>query len=453
MSNIQSYIKENQTRFLDELFGFLRIPSISPEPKHKKDMLSAAEYVRKAILQAGADHAGIVSTDGNPVVYGEKTIRKDKPTILIYGHYDVMPAEPLDLWKSPPFEPEIRDGRIYARGANDDKGQLYMHVKAFEYLVRSRALQCNVRFLIEGEEETGSESLKKFCIQNKEMLSADIILVSDTSMLDEDTPSITVGLRGICYFEVKVSGPNRELHSGLYGGAVVNPANALARIITRLTDEQYRINIPGFYDDVMEIPQSERNEMKKTPFKLEEFKESIGITGTAGEKGYTTLERLGIRPSLDVNGIWGGYTGEGTKTIIPADAYAKISTRLVPNQDPEKIRVLFENYLAQIAPEGVHVTVKYLHGGPGYMAPVNSDAYRAASMAYEKVFRKKPLPVRSGGSIPIIAEFEKILGLKSILMGFGLESDAIHSPNENFRLNVFFKGIETISHFYGFYCA
>ncbi len=453
MTDIKSYIRENQSRFLDELFGLLRIPSISPEPDHKKDMLRAAEYVMKAILDAGADDAGIFTTKGNPVVFGEKHIGNDRPTILVYGHYDVMPVEPVDLWKSSPFEPEIRDGRIYGRGANDDKGQLFMHIKAFEYMVRSGKLNCNVKFMIEGEEEIGSESLKTFCAQNKEMLSGNIILVSDTSMIDEHIPSITVGLRGICYFEVKVSGPNRELHSGLYGGAVVNPANALAKIITKLTDDQYRINIPGFYDDVEEIPESERNELKKIPFRLEEFKESIGLTDTAGESGYSTLERIGIRPSLDVNGIWGGYTGEGTKTIIPSDACAKISTRLVPHQDPEKIRKLFEKYLLQIAPEGVNVSVKYLHGGAGYVSPLSSKAYHAASKAYEKTFGKIPIPVRSGGSIPIIAEFEKLLGLKSILMGFGLDSDAIHSPNENFRLNVFYKGIETISYFYGFYCA
>ena len=451
MTDIKTYVEENQSRFLEELFGLLRIPSISPDPQHKNDMKLAADYVCHALKEAGADEAKVISTRGNPVVYGEKTIGKGKPTVLVYGHYDVMPVEPLESWKSSPFEPEIRDGRIWARGANDDKGQLFMHLKAFEYLVRSQTLECNVKFMIEGEEEIGSESLKEFCIQNKEMLSADIILVSDTSMIEENIPSITVGLRGICYFEVEISGPNRELHSGLYGGAVVNPANALAKIIAKLTDNQYKVNIPGFYDDVEEISESERNELNKTPFRLEEFKDSIGISDAAGETGYSTLERLGIRPSLDVNGIWGGYTGEGTKTIIPSKAYAKISTRLVPHQQPEKIRGLFEKYLLQIAPEGINVTVKYLHGGAGYVSPVSSKAYHAASMAYEKVFGKKPIPVRSGGSIPIIAEFERLLGLKSILMGFGLDSDAIHSPNENFRLNVFLKGIETISHFYSFF--
>lgn len=451
MTDIKTYIEEHQSRFLDELFGLLRIPSISPEPQHKNDMHRAAEYICNALLEAGADAARVVSTTGNPVVYGEKTIGRGRPTVLVYGHYDVMPVEPLESWKSSPFEPGIKDGRIWARGANDDKGQLYMHFKAFEYLVRSQTLKCNVKFMIEGEEEIGSESLKEFCAQNKEMLSADIILVSDTSMIAEDIPSITVGLRGICYFELEVTGPNRELHSGLYGGAVVNPANALAKIIAKLTDDQYKVNIPGFYDDVEEIPESERNELNKTPFRLEEFKDSIGISDAAGETGYSTLERIGIRPSLDVNGIWGGYTGEGTKTIIPSKAYAKISTRLVPHQDPEKIRGLFEKYLLQIAPEGINVIVKYLHGGAGYVSPVSSKAYHAASMAYEKVFGKKPIPVRSGGSIPIIAEFERLLGLKSILMGFGLDSDAIHSPNENFRLNVFLKGIETISHFYSFF--
>ena len=429
----------------------LRIPSISPELQHKKDMQRAADYVCDALLEAGAADARVISTSGNPVVYGEKITGKGKPTILVYGHYDVMPAEPLESWKSPPFEPVIRDGKILARGANDDKGQLYMHIKAFEYLVRSRTLNCNVKFMIEGEEEIGSESLREFCALNKEMLSADIILVSDTSMIAEDIPSITVGLRGLCYFEVEVSGPDRELHSGLYGGAVVNPANALARIISKLTDDQYKVNIPGFYDDVEVISESDRDELNKTPFRLEEFKDSIGISDAAGESGYTTLERIGIRPTLDVNGIWGGYTGEGSKTIIPSKAYAKISTRLVPNQKPEKIRGLFEKYLMKIAPEGVKVNVKYLHGGAGYVSPVSSKAYHAASRAYEKVFGKKPIPVRSGGSIPIIAEFERLLGLKSILMGFGLDSDSIHSPNENFRVSVFLKGIETISYFYHFF--
>lgn len=451
ITDIQTYIEENQPRFLEELFGLLRIPSISPDPQHKNDMKRAADYVCHALLEAGADHARVIAAKGNPIVYGEKTIGSSNPTVLVYGHYDVMPVEPLESWKSLPFEPEIRDGRIWARGANDDKGQLFMHVKAFEYLVRSQTLKCNVKFMIEGEEEIGSESLREFCAQNSEMLSADIILVSDTSMIAEDIPSITVGLRGICYFEVEVAGPRRELHSGLYGGAVVNPANALAKIISKLTDDQYKVNIPGFYDDVEVISESERNELNKTPFRLEEFKQSIGISEAAGETGYSTLERLGIRPSLDVNGIWGGYTGEGTKTIIPSKAYAKISTRLVPHQDPEKIRDLFEKYLLQIAPEGVDVTVKYLHGGAGYVSPVSSKAYHAASMAYEKVFAKKPIPVRSGGSIPVIAEFERLLGLKSILMGFGLDSDAIHSPNENFRLNVFLKGIKTISCFYDFF--
>ncbi len=453
MTDIKTYIEEHQQRFLEELFGLLRIPSVSPDPKHKDDMKRAAGYVCNALLEAGVDDAKVITTSGNPVVFGQKTTGDDRPTILVYGHYDVMPAEPVDSWKSPPFDPEIRNGRIWARGANDDKGQLYMHIKAFEYLVRSRSIKCNVKFMIEGEEEIGSESLKTFCEQHKEMLSADIILVSDTSMIAENIPSITVGLRGICYFEVEVTGPDHELHSGLYGGAVVNPANALAKIIAKLTDDQYKVNIPGFYDDVEEISGSERNELNKTPFKLEEFKESTGIPDAAGETGYSVLERIGIRPSLDVNGIWGGYTGEGSKTIIPSKAYAKISTRLVPHQDPEKIRGLFEKYLLQIAPEGVRVVVKYLHGGAGYVSPVSSKAYHAASMAYEKVFGKKPIPVRSGGSIPIIAEFERLLGLKSILMGFGLDSDAIHSPNENFRLNVFLKGIETIAHFHDIFYA
>ncbi len=451
MEYVKKYIEENKDRFLDELFGLIRIPSISSETEHKDDMLKAAEYWKASILEAGADKAEIYPTEGNPVVYGEKIIDPAAPTVLVYGHYDVMPVDPIDLWKSQPFEPEIREGKIFARGADDDKGQAFMHAKAFELMVKTDTLPCNVKFMIEGEEEVGSPNLGAFCEANKELLKADVILVSDTGMIAPDIPSITTGLRGLSYMEVEVTGPNKDLHSGLFGGAVANPANVLTKMIASLTDEDNRITIPGFYDDVEVISDDERAEMAKAPFSLDEYKEALDIAEVSGEKGYSTNERTGIRPSLDVNGIWGGYTGEGAKTVIPSKAYAKISMRLVPDQDNEKISKLFEEHFKAIAPPYVKVKVSALHGGQGYVSPTDMIAYKAAELAYTEVYDRKPVPVRSGGSIPIIATFEEKLGLKSILMGFGLESDAIHSPNENYPLEQFFNGIETITQFYKHY--
>jgi acetylornithine deacetylase/succinyl-diaminopimelate desuccinylase-like protein len=451
MENLKNYIEENRQRFLEELFELIRIPSVSSKEEHKQDMYKAAEWIKNKLLADGADSARVMETEGHPVVYGEKMIDPALPTVLVYGHYDVQPAEPFDLWTTPPFEPEVRDGRIYARGANDDKGQLYMHVKAFEYLLKTGQLNCNVKFMIEGEEEIGSPSLGKFCEQNKELLKADVILVSDTSMIAPDTPSITTGLRGLAYMEVEVTGPSHDLHSGLYGGAVDNPLIVLCEMIAGLRDANNRINIPGFYDDVEELSMEERAEMARAPFDEEAFKAGIKIKKGAGESGYSTMERTGIRPSLDVNGIWGGYTAKGAKTILPSKASAKISMRLVPNQDSKKVEQLFKKHFESIAPETVTVKVEFLHGGEGYVAPTNTIAYQAASKAFETTYGKKPIPVRSGGSIPIISLFEKVLGLKSILMGFGLDSDAIHSPNENFSVEQFSKGIETIPYFYKYF--
>jgi len=448
MEDIKKYIEDNKQRFLDELFEMIRIPSISSEKKHKDDMKQMAEALKKKLLDAGADKAEVMSTDGNPVVYGEKTVDSSKPTVLVYGHYDVMPVDPIEKWDSQPFEPEVRDGKIFARGADDDKGQSFMHIKAFEYLTQSGKLDCNVKFMIEGEEEIGSPSLGKFCEQNKELLKADTILVSDTSMLSPENPSITTGLRGLAYMEVQVTGPNRDLHSGIFGGAVANPANVLADMIARLKDENNKITIPGFYDDVIEVSDEERKEMGKAPFDLEQYKRSLDVEQVDGEAGYSTMERTGIRPSLDVNGMWSGYTGEGAKTVLPSTAGAKISMRLVPNQDHKKIARMFEDYFKSLAPKSVKVEVKELHGGQGYVSPIDLPAYKAASKAMETTLGKKPIPVRSGGSIPIIATFEKTLETKSILLGFGLESDAIHSPNENYPLDQFYNGIETIIHFY-----
>lgn len=451
MNEIKTYIEKNKERMLEELFGLLRIPSVSPVAEHKPDMILAAEYWKKAMLDAGADKAAVMPTEGNPVVFGEKIIDPGKPTVMVYAHYDVMPPDPVDQWLSPPFEPVIREGKIYGRGANDDKGQGFMHAKAVEFMVKTNKLPCNVKFMIEGEEEIGSPNLASFLEQHKEMLTADIIVVSDTGMIAEDIPSITTGLRGLAYMEVEVTGPGRDLHSGLFGGAVANPVNVLAKMIASLTNENNRITIPGFYDDVIELSQEERNEMARAPFDLEDYKKALEINDIQGESGYSTMERTGIRPSLDCNGIWGGYTGEGAKTIIPSKAYAKISMRLVPGQEHHAIADLFEKHFIRIAPAGVTVKVKSLHGGQGYVSPINSIAYRAASRACEVTFGKKPVPFRSGGSIPIISTFEQILGIKSILLGFGLESDGIHSPNESFRLNNFFKGIETISWFYRYF--
>jgi len=451
MNYIKKYIDDNKDRFLDELFGLIRIPSISSLSEHKPDMVKCAEYWRDQILKAGADKAEVMSTEGHPVVYGEKIIDANAPTVLVYAHYDVMPVDPLEEWKSQPFEPVIRDGKIFARGADDDKGQGFMHAKAFELMMKTNTLPCNVKFMIEGEEEVGSPSLGKWLDQHKEMLKADIILVSDTSLLGKDEPSITTGLRGLAYVEVEVTGPNRDLHSGLFGGAVANPANILAKMIASLHDENNHITIPGFYDDVLEVDPAERAEMNKAPFSPDEYKKALDIKEVWGEKGFTTLERVGIRPTLDVNGIWGGYIGEGAKTVLPSKASAKISMRLVPNQDHMKIAELFKKHFESIAPPYVKVKVTPLHGGQGYVSPTNIPAYQAASKAMEESFGKKPIPYRSGGSIPIISTFEEKLGLKSILMGFGLESDAIHSPNENYRLDMFFKGIETIPLFYKYF--
>jgi len=453
MNKVKTYIEKNKTRFLDELFSIIRIPSISSESAHKEDMLQTAQYYKESLLKAGADKAGVMPTKGNPVVYAEKIIDPAKPTVLIYAHYDVMPVDPIDLWKSPPFEPEIRDGKIYARGADDDKGQGFMHVKAFETLVKTDTLPVNVKFMIEGEEEIGSMSLEAFCVEHKEMLKADIILVSDTGMIASDIPSITVGLRGLSYWQVEITGPNHDLHSGIFGGAVANPINVLAKMIASITDENNRVVIPGFYDDVLESSTRERELLNKAPFDIEAYKQAIDVEELQGETGYTTLERTGIRPSFDVCGIWGGYTGEGAKTVLPSKAFAKISSRLVPKQNHEEIARLFNDYFVQIAPKSVKVKVKYLHGGQAYVCPIDLPAYKAAEKAFEQTYGKTPIPTRSGGSIPIISTFEKILGIKSILMGFGLESDAIHSPNENYPVDHFYKGIETICAFYQYFAV
>ncbi len=451
MNSIKTYIETNKDRFLDELFGLIRIPSISSESEHKDDMVKTAQYIVDQLLKSGADKAEIMPTTGHPVVYAEKIIDPAKPTILVYGHYDVMPVDPLNLWDSPPFEPEIRDGKIFARGAVDDKGQLFMQVKAFEYLVSTNQLQFNVKWMIEGEEEMGSPALAKWLPGQKDLLKADLILVSDTSMIAINIPSITVGLRGLAYMEVEVAGPDKDLHSGIYGGAVANPANILAKMIASLHDENNHITIPGFYDDVLDLTIEERRDMARAPFNLVDYKKKLDIKATLCEKGYTVNECTGTRPTLDVNGIWSGYTGEGSKTVLPAKAFAKISMRLVPHQDPHTIAGLFTQYFESIAPETVKVKVTEHHGGFPYVAPTDTAAYRAASKAYETVFGIKPVPTRSGGSIPIISTFEQALGVKSILMGFGLDTDAAHSPNENFHLECFFNGIETITWFYKFY--
>ena len=451
MKELEKYIESNKDRFLEELFELIRIPSISSLPAHKPDMYCAAEKWKELLLKAGADKAEIYETDGNPVTYGEKMIDPKAPTVLVYGHMDVMPVDPLELWKTDPFEPVIKDGKIWARGADDDKGQAFMHAKAFEYLVNANKLSCNVKFLIEGEEEIGSPSLPAFCKKHKKMLAADVILVSDTSMIAPEIPSITTGLRGLAYWQVEVTGPNADLHSGIFGGAVANPINVLAKMIAQTMDEDGKILIPGFYDDVQDVSRKERSMLAKAPFSLEEYKKSLDIKEVFGEKGFTTNERTGIRPTFDVCGIWGGYTGEGAKTVLPSKAYAKISTRLVPNQSHEKIAKLFVKYFNSIAPKTVKVNVEYLHGGPSYVCPIDLPAYKAAEKAYTDVYGKTPVPVRSGGSIPIISTFESILGIKSVLMGFGLQSDAIHSPNENYPLQQFFNGIRTIPLFYKYF--
>lgn len=448
MEAIRKHINENKERYLNELFGLLRIPSISSMSEHKADMLKAAEYWKETILNAGADKAEVCATAGNPIVYGEKIIDPAFPTVLVYAHYDVMPVDPLELWNTQPFEPVIKDGRIWARGADDDKGQGFIHAKAFEYMVQSGSLKCNVKFMIEGEEEIGSPSMADWCRANKDRLKADVILVSDTGMIAPDVPSITVGLRGLAYLQVEVTGPNRDLHSGLFGGAVANPVNMLCKLLASLTDEKNRITIPGFYDKVLEFTADERADLNRAPFDIEEYKKAIDVEELQGEEGYTTLERTGIRPTLDLCGIWGGYTGEGSKTVLPSKAYAKLSTRLVAHQDHHEIAALIQKHFAAIAPKTVKVRVDALHGGQAYVCPTDLPAYKAADAALQRVFGVRPIPTRSGGSIPIIGAFEEILGIKSLLMGFGLESDAIHSPNENFYVDNFLNGMEAVCYFY-----
>lgn len=457
MDNIKSYVDQNKERFINELIELLKIPSISADSAFRQDIINTAKAIKKALENAGCSHVELCETPGNPIIYGEKIIDKNLPTVLVYGHYDVQPPDPLNLWDSPPFEPIVKkteihpDGAIFARGSSDDKGQVYMHVKALEYMTANNNLPCNVKFMIEGEEEVGSESLSWFVKSNQEKLSNDVILISDTGMISNTQPSITTGLRGLSYVEVEVTGPNRDLHSGLYGGAVANPINILAKMIASLHDENNHITIPGFYDKVEELTTQERAEMAKAPFSLEDYKKALDIESVYGEKGYTTNERNSIRPTLDVNGIWGGYMGEGAKTVIASKAYAKISMRLVPNQDWNEITDLFKNHFEEIAPKGVKVKVTPHHGGQGYVTPIDNIGYKAANKAYSETFGINSIPQRSGGSIPIVALFEQELKSKTILMGFGLDSDAIHSPNEHFGIFNFLKGIETIPLFYKYF--
>lgn len=446
-----SYILSNQQRFLDELFSWLRIPSVSADSRHKEDVRRAALFLRDRLTEAGADHVEICETKGHPIVYGEKNVDPKLPTILVYGHYDVQPPDPVELWNSPPFEPVVKEGKIYARGACDDKGQVYMHVKAFEAMIRQGVLPCNVKFMVEGEEEVGSDNLGTFVKENRKKLSADIILISDTALISLDHPSITAGLRGLSYMEVEVTGPNRDLHSGVYGGAVANPINNLCQMIASLHDEDGKVTIPGFYDEVDQLSKEEREAINRAPFDLTAYKKDLGITEVKGEKGYTTLERTGIRPTLDVNGIWGGYTGEGAKTVLPSKAHAKISMRLVPDQNSGKISEMFRQHFMSIAPPGVSVKVISHHGGEAAVTATRGKAFQAASKAFEEVWGKAPIPTRDGGSIPIVALFKKELNLDTILMGFGLDSDAIHSPNEHFGVKNFLLGIETIMAFYRHY--
>lgn len=447
----KDYQDQNKDRFLTELLELLRIPSVSARSEHKGDMEKCAEVVRQRLLEAGADKVTIYPTDGHPVVYAEKTGDPSKPTVLVYGHYDVQPAEPLELWHSGPFDPVIKDGKIYARGSADDKGQFYMHVKALEVMVKTNSLPTNIKFIIEGEEEIGSPNLAKFVSSHKDLLKADVILISDTSMLSMDTPSIDVGVRGLSYIEVEVTGPDRDLHSGVYGGAVANPITILARMIASCHDANNHITIPGFYDDVVEASPAERKLMAAAPFNEEEYKKDLGITALVGEKGYSTNERTGIRPTLELNGIWGGYTGEGSKTVLPSKASAKISARLVPNQSSTKITEKLLNYFKSIAPAGVTIKAEEHHGGEPYMTPIDSKAYQSAAKAIEATFGKAPIPVRGGGSIPICALFEKELGVKIVFMGFGLDSDNLHSPNEKYGLENYYKGIGTIPYFHKFF--
>lgn len=445
---IKEYLTQNKDRFLSELFDLLRIPSVSADSKHAADVRKAAVFLLEKLKAAGVDQVELCETAGHPIVFGEKIINPALPTVLVYGHYDVQPPDPLNLWTSPPFEPVIKDDKIYARGSCDDKGQVYMHVKAFEAMTKLNALNCNIKFMIEGEEEVGSEHLATFVKENKTKLKADVILISDTAIISLDHPSITVGLRGLSYMEVEVTGPNRDLHSGVYGGAVANPINVLSKMIASLHDEQGRVTIPGFYDKVVQLSASDREAINKAPFSLENYKKDLDIDDVKGEDGYTTVERTGIRPTLDVNGIWGGYTGEGAKTVLPSKAYAKISMRLVPNQDNGEISELFAKHFKSIAPKSVKVKVTALHGGQAAVTPTDSKAFQAASAAFEEVWGKRPIPTRDGGSIPIVALFKKELGLDTVLMGFGLDSDAIHSPNEHYGIKNFMLGIETITAFY-----
>lgn len=454
MTETQSYIIKNKDRFLEELLDFLRIPSVSADSRHDGDMIKAAEWLMSGMLKIGIDKVTKYETPGHPIVFGEKIIDDALPTVLVYGHYDVQPPDPLDLWDSPPFEPVIKktsihpDGAIFARGSCDDKGQLYMHVKAVEAMIANDELPCNVKFLLEGEEEVGSDNLGDFCEAHKDLLSCDVVLISDTSVIANDVPSITVGLRGLSYVEVEVTGANRDLHSGVYGGGVANPINTLCDMISNMKDAEGKITIPGFYDDVETVSTADRAEMNKAPFDVEAYKSDLKIDAVVGEDGYTTLERTSIRPTLDVNGMWGGYIGEGAKTVLPSKAFAKISMRLVPNQSSDKITKMFEDYFKEAAPEGVQVEVRPHHGGEPAVTPTNTPEYKAAHIAMEQAYGKAPIPVRGGGSIPIVALFEDVLDAKTVLMGFGLDSDDIHSPNEHYGLFNFYKGIETIPHFY-----
>ena len=448
---IKSYIRENEPRLLENLFSLIRIPSISALPEHHDDMLKCADRWKELLLAAGADRAEVMPSDGNPLVYAEKLIPGADKTILIYGHYDVMPVEPLELWKSDPFKPEVRDEHIWARGADDDKGQSFIQYAAFEFLVKHNLLRHNVKFILEGEEEIGSPSLETFLAQHRELLKSDIILVSDTSMLAADLPSLTTGLRGIAYWDVEVTGPNHDLHSGHFGGAVANPINVLCEMIAKMTDADGRITIPHFYDDVEELPDAERKMIASIPFDEEKYKRALDVEELRGEKGYSTIERNSCRPSFDVCGIWGGHIGEGSKTVLPSKAYAKLSCRLVPHQDYNKINELFAQYFQSLAPKSVKVKITFSHGGHGYVCPISLPAYKAAEQGFEQAFGKRPLAARRGGSIPIISVFEKVLGVKTILMGFGLESNAIHSPNENFSLDIFRKGIEAVVVFHEAY--
>lgn len=448
---MKAYIEQNRERFFEELFSLLRIPSVSAKPEHKGDMLRCAERLKTLLLEAGADECGVFETKGNPVVFGKKILDPSYKTILIYGHYDVQPAEPLEKWHSDPFEPEIHDRAIWARGANDDKGQLFMHLKAFEYVLASGELKHNVKFIFEGEEEVGSPSLPEWVEAHKEMLAADIILVSDTTMIGENVPSINCGMRGLAYVEVKVTGPDKDLHSGHYGGSIANPINVLCNMVSSLIDKDGRITVKGFYDDVVELSEADRTQLARAPHDEAEFKEFLKIKEVKGEKGYSTKERIGIRPCLDVCGIWGGYTGVGSKTVLPSEAHAKISMRLVPNQDSATISKLFKEHFLAIAPEYVRVEVKVYDGGNGFLIPITSDAYKAASKAIGEVYGIEPVPSRGGGSIPVLAEMQRILGIDPLLMGFGLERDTIHSPNESYLLKQFFAGMESIALFYKYY--